>query len=330
MNGDSIAFAVPPLLTPSVQGGKGADSINILSGVLGGSGILGGLGNDTITFTGGSISANDLVMGGAGADSINFNLTGNVITVAGGGLGDTIGWQCCGTVFGDGIGTVDAGSGTGGTADGNDSITGSVSGATILGGGGNDTISISAAISSISVNGGAQADRITLGTGAAIAQGGTVDGGKGADTIYVGDVATGLLTINGGFGNDTIRVSANTAITINGGAGNDTIRFLGISGGASLNGGGNNDLFLGSALSAGDFVGTFDGGAGSDSINMGVMSACLSGGAGNDGKILSGGLTNLANSIIGGAGQDTVTSKRYHRRWSLNDQRFSSVQSPHG
>jgi len=85
--------------------------------------------------------------------------------------------------------------------------------------------------------------------------------------------AVRTIVVNGGLGNDSIRIDipGNTRITtvLNGGPGNDTIR-------------------------GGDGRDTIDGGPGDDTLNGGKGDDAVNGGAGND-------------SVVGGAGNDALT-----------------------
>jgi len=89
------------------------------------------------------------------------------------------------------------------------------------------------------------------------------------------------IVINGGLGNDTIRINVpgNTRIagTLAGGPGNDTI-------------------------TGGDGVDSIDGGPGNDTLNGGAGHDTIQGGPGNDSLV--GGLGN--DSLTGGAGRDTL------------------------
>jgi uncharacterized secreted protein with C-terminal beta-propeller domain len=110
--------------------------------------------------------------------------------------------------------------------------------------------------------------------------------------------AVARIIVNGGLGNDTIRIDVpgNTRITctLTGGPGNDTI--TGGDGSDTLDGGAGQD-----SLNGGNGNDSIRGGPGNDSLVGGVGNDALAGNAGRD--ILRGGAGR--NSLAGGAGFDT-------------------------
>ena len=139
-----------------------------------------------------------------------------------------------------------------------------------------------------------------------------INGGTGADTIYVDQSVTVPVTINGGGGNDVIRgggglntitvpsgnawvnargsaddvTAGNGNVTLLGGNGNDTL--VAGNGNDSLDGGGGNDSMV-----AGNGSDTLTGDVGNDTLVAGNGRDTLDGAAGND-------------SIVTGTGADTV------------------------
>ena len=214
------------------------------------------------------------------------------------------------------MGETVGGSGSGGLADGADSIslaTGVNSAATIYGAGGSDTIAIGAtAAQRTQLFGGNDGDSITL---ADTATGASIYGGAGGDTLVMTTGTTNQL-LDGGAGADSIHAQATSALTIAGGDGADTIRFNNAGGQtADISGGALADsITVGVTAAAAVFgAATIDGGDGGDTIvaGLGFLSAgSIGGGAGND-SIRIGtatGLTYAANGTInGGAGTDTVS-----------------------
>ncbi|MBQ6297332.1 MAG: hypothetical protein IJK81_06530 [Selenomonadaceae bacterium] len=131
------------------------------------------------------------------------------------------------------------------------------------------------------INAGAGDDTID-GAGANI----LIYAGKGNDSVKIlgmgwSDPVAGYLTVDGGAGDDTLSIGTNFGgisdyySSINGGMGNDSIRVYGnyvtIEGDA-----GNDDLIINGEHS------TVDGGAGNDSILVNDENNTVSGGAGND------------------------------------------------
>lgn len=264
---DSIALdaAVGVTTNSTIFGGAGADTLRFNSGAINTSTINSGDGHDILVNTAGLFGgAATVVALGRGLDSINVGASATIATLAGGAQSDTItigaGFRG-GQIFGGGLGnTVDA------DATGADVISftaGDMGSATsIYGAGGSDTITFAAAA------GGNQ----TL----------VVDGGNGTD--LVGSTATtfggfsGVLTLAGGAGHDTILVAAANSAVVLGGAGLDTINMgAGANVGTSVDGGAGNDTINYSSFGAAGatFINgqTINGGAGTDSIILSSWTA---------------------------------------------------------
>ena len=232
-------------------------SLNVSADAAGVLSVLGGTGDDTVTFTHtNSLTALDTVNGGAGTDTIYIrNDNGTLASVAttavvdvnvsnverievldfalddGGGsdidvdMTITINAGYTGAAL-----TIDGSSqdmhptalagGEGLNVDGSNNLATEV--LTLIGGGFDD-----------SLKGGAGADDITGGAGADLLYGeagnDVISGGTGADTIEGG---TGIDNLSGGAGNDVFKMVTHAAFqtnggaeTIDGGAGNDTLEF---------------------------------------------------------------------------------------------------------
>lgn len=192
--------------------------------------VYGGLGNDSITDNGTVPVGTVVAIGGTGADTIDFDgggaATGNV-TIRGGNANADSSDSADNIAIGDQGGVIYGNAG-------NDSITGddlpSNSTIAVYGGLGNDTVTFDDGTGEFTIYGNTGADSITLGnaaTGDATIFGGngTSDSTDGADTINWGQ---GDGVIYGNAGNDSIRfqyVLAGTdeAVSVYGGLGNDTI-----------------------------------------------------------------------------------------------------------
>lgn len=319
-NGDSIAVTGGALTNSIIEGNKGADTIYVGTTASTNGSVGGGEGHDTITIGTGAGAVVSWINGGAGLDSIRIASGSSFSTLAGGGLADTITFGdtfAGGKIYGDGLGVTTAGTGTGGTADGNDLIGSSATNidaaASVWGAGGNDTIRFGAAASAVILNGGAGADFVTLQAGASAS---SLIGGNGADTLSI-VAAAGAAWLQGDAGQDSIKVAAASALTIAGGAGLDTIVFTNSTATTNVDGGSDADLiYVGtsaSALTAFNGGGTVAGGDGADTIAAlsFASTGSINGGAGNDSIQLTGNGVNLAwsanGTINGGAGTDSIS-----------------------
>jgi Ca2+-binding RTX toxin-like protein len=217
-----------------LDGGAGNDTLTVLAGS--GNILSGGDGDDVFILLGGSDTT---VMGGLGRDTVSYAGTTQAVTVnLGAGTGS-------GTGTITGIENV-----TGG--EGEDTITGDDGDNILQGGGGNDTLEGGAG--NDIVDGGAGDDLIIGGSGAGDD---TYLGGDGNDTVSYAsttlgvtvnlaaetatgpeigsDTLNGIENVIGGTGNDTLIGDANANL-LDGGEGDDTIR-----------GGAGEDILMGGA-----------------------------------------------------------------------------------
>lgn len=278
-----------------------------------------GSGNDIVTHTGivngAVLRTNDLIITGAGNDTINAGLGGGSIndgdTVYG---GDGIDRLIVDYSVGDtGTGMRFVGSSTYGFAIREVSNTNStrldfigfhnIEQFTVIGTSKNDTINTVAGNDSI--NGGAGNDTINAGAG-----NDTIDGGAGNDAI---DGGAGNDRMTGGTGNDTYIVDSTgdivtetstvsteidtvkASITYTLGA---NLENLILTGSAAINGTGNS---LNNNLTGNQGKNILNGGAGNDTLDGGNGDDTIEGGAGNDTLIAS-----IGNDVMkGGTGNDT-------------------------
>ncbi|HET7882024.1 MAG TPA: hypothetical protein VFL55_14150, partial [Acetobacteraceae bacterium] len=314
------AGATPLALTGNefantIVGGTGNDTLN------------GGAGNDTLNGGAGDDTLNggtgiDSMTGGVGNDTYLVDNAGDVVTEAVNGGTDTVYASVSYTLAAHSeVEFLRANAGATPLA-----LTGNEFANTIVGGGGNDTLVGGAGNDTL--NGGAGADSMA--------------GGTGNDT-YLVDNAADVVTEKSGEGTDTVFASVNYTLTagseieflranagatglalngndlantIVGGAGNDTLVGGGgndtLNGGAgadSMAGGTGNDTYL--VDNAGDVV-TENVGEGTDTVFASVSYTLTAGSeieflranAGATGLALTG--NDLANTIVGGTGNDTL------------------------
>ena len=338
---NGISGSTSLLLT--ISGGAGNDTltggtgIDEVSGGLGNDILSGGLGADVLNGEAGddTISALDVTDGtddvncGADNDTVSFALRTNVITATVGGTGgegaeaDTIENTCENL--------------TGGA--GNDVLTGLVAQVNILrGGAGNDTL---VGLSGNDVLYGDAGDDLLDESSAANGAGGdTLNGGAGTDTVSYSartaaltvtmdgktaddgeaseadDVEADVENLLGSIGANTITGNAQNNVltggaaidTLSGGDGNDTL--VGAALADVLNGGNGDDIFSeGTASNGGD---TFNGGAGTDTVDYGARLAAvtvtMAGATANDGAAAE--TDNVQEDVEncnGGAGVDSIT-----------------------
>lgn len=246
--------------------------------------LFGGLGNDTLTssaFTAGT-TVKDVLVGGQGADSLVGGTSNAVNTFAS---------------YYDSTWSVNVNLTTGVGAAGATGATSSLSTNSTAAG---DTLTNVG-----NVTGSIYKDTLTGNTGANI-----LNGGAGNDTIDSGTANAGNDQLLGGAGNDSIimRDATQTGDVVNGGDGVDTMDFSNATTGVTVN--------LSSLIGSTAF--NFQGGGGSGTIidveNVigsgfadtltAVGGGMVNGGAGND-NILTASVVGAADTLIGGAGNDT-------------------------
>jgi Ca2+-binding RTX toxin-like protein len=290
-----------------VDGGQGIDTIST------------GAGDDVIVYTRSSKGA-DVVDGGTGNDRIEATGAGTVIglhsftgieTITANGFADVriVGsWQNEVLDFTgvsvQGIASIDGGTG-------NDTIVATENADTIIGNDGNDTLFGRGGDDTFQFYGNSGFD--------------TIDGGEGVDTIEAtaanvllswGSYTSVEVISGGGFanvgivgstGNDTIDLSSYVVsgiASIDGGKGNDTIigtdgsdTIIGNVGNDQLSGGLGDDIFLFSGSSGIDVI---NGGDGFDTIRAGSVNSVLNWGSYTNIEAISGG--GFANVTIIGSG----------------------------
>ncbi len=258
-----------------VQGGDGADTIDLRgAGIVNGD-ITGGIGADTIRGS----DWDELLSGDADSDLLRGNGGDDTL------LGDLGADQMFGGAGNDqlfGGAEIDALFG----GEGDDVLDGADAATTAYGGGGDDYLIVNAGVTGRffdgrggagddTIDGGGGADRVFGGAGddsvRTLVGNDTVDGGDGADRLTLSD---GADFGSGGQGDDTLS-GGNGADRLFGNAGNDAI-----SGGNDadvLNGGFGDDNISGD--NGADVIG---GAVGNDTINGGLLRDVLAGGAGAD------------------------------------------------
>ena len=277
----------------SVDLNAGADEIN-LEGALGNGGnfdatIVGGAGGDTITFSGLDF-VNGSVVGGDGNDLLSLDIAAISGTTVNLGAGvDTL--LLSGAEGGVTALDIRGGSGADEITIAGDGVDGDISATTLYGGGGADLITISGEAGAGSfingdstVNGGG-ADTITI-NGAQAGEAGMVI--SGADVTIKGKGGADEIDLNGNINGNSARIEGNAGADlidlsgafladntfIGGGSGNDTLLFAtgGDGSAATIQGGGGADFIQFNGTITGDATlsGAIYGGAGADTIDLGL------------------------------------------------------------
>lgn len=270
----------------SLNGQDGSDS---LLGQLGQDSLDGGNGDDMLSGSDG----NDRLLGQAGNDTLTGGIFNDSLE---GGLGNDL------LSGGDGDDQLggDAGNDTLRGESGDDRFTGGLGNDSMLGGDGTDRLSESGnanmTLTDISLTG---LGNDTLSSFELV----MLTGGAGNNTLNAAAFTTGLVTLDGAAGNDSlIGTSSNDKLW--GESGNDTLfggdgddKLAGSEGNDILRGGNGNDTLEGGVGNDG-----LAGQVGNDSLLGGEGKDTLLGGIGND--TLSGGLQD--DLLIGGLGTDTL------------------------
>lgn len=253
----------------AVDGGAGTDTISALAnatviglssltgveaisaGIFTGVYIAGSANNDTLNFSGATLTNIVRVEGGAGNDILTGNAAINTLW---GGIGND---------------RIDGGAGNDSLRgdDGDDTLIGGVGNDVINGGVGIDTVDYSAATANLTINlATTAAQTVATGESDTISNVENVIGGSGADTLTGSTLANNL---NGGAGNDRIRGGlGNDAIT--GGLGTDVAVFAGLQASYSI-------VTNAGTITVVDNQATTDGNDGTDTL-IGVERAEFKGG----------------------------------------------------
>jgi Ca2+-binding RTX toxin-like protein len=291
----------------SFDGGAGTDSI-----------LVTGLGDVTLAGFNAAASSIEVwqgnaqgVLGTGAANSLDYSgltvLTG-LAFVAGGGGNDIITGTNLAAVADDLRGG--AGADTLSGLAGDDTLAGDAGNDILSGGDGNDTINGGAGNDTLT--GDADADTFVI-TGSE-AQGDSIDGGTGTDTILV--TGLGDVTLAGfNAATSSIEVWQGNGQRVLGNSASNSFNFSALTAIAGLlyvDGGGGNDLIIGSDLTtfADDLRGgngndTIDGLGGDDTLSGGAGNDTLSGGDGNDTFVIAG-TEAQGDSFDGGTGTDGI------------------------
>jgi len=266
----------------TMLGGLGDD---FLQGTADANLMFGNEGNDTML---GGLQGRDSLYGGKGNDSIGFFLAGGGnnlgLSLSGNAFGGNAGSNYLRGDLGDdlvvGINVRDSLFG----GKGNDTLRGVGSSSYLDGGEGNDTLFVS----NVTQSSPFTTSVITVGIEQT-----TLLGGLGNDSLVgpIGNFGTGRNFLDGGDGNDTIRVFA-TQDTASGGAGDDFIISSTVNALSSVGAPSTFPGFAGQNL--------LDGGAGNDTIIAGFSTDTMIGGDGNDS------LSGIFTQAFGGNGDDTI------------------------
>lgn len=286
------------------RGGAGSDLIN-LNGNFSNVEAEGGLGNDTIQFTGAGFFTGSVARTGAGSDIIRdnglaINLAGS--TVQGGGDNDLI--NVSSSIAGLAANGILIGGGAG-----NDRIFSVNSGqATVTAGAGNDFVQ--AFNGDDSLIGGGGNDYILAGSGNDTVWGDTPDGIESGNDVIFG--ITGSNKIYAGGGDDFV-AGGLADDSVNGDAGNDTL--IGGAGNDTLNGGEGADILFANDISAQTAAG-FNFRTTTTPLNLGNLAGAgifLSSGAPVSTIVLFSSLANGTASLLDGQGTIDPTGQAFVR-----------------
>jgi len=295
-----------------ISGGSGNDLVvvNGTADIASGESYSGGLGADTLKITADTDLTNVSAMSSMEtlllSDAVDVTIAGALLTdvTAINGTGD----DSHETVSVFGTSGADALNLSGITIDSNDIDAVSISGLA-----GNDTITASTAYANFSIDAGSDNDLVRFAAGD-LASTQTVVGNSGTDTLSIlgADTLTDadftnvstveVLQLSGGNDSVDLTTEAKQAgiLTVNGGAGNDTITWTYGTTGITIDAGDGDDFVDNNdADVANDSI---DGGNGNDTIYARGGNDTLIGGAGND--ILHAEDGN--DSLVGGAGADVL------------------------
>ena len=282
-------FTVDGAHTGNLIGGEGADTFDINGGTLTGT-VIGGSGDDHLDMAGLSTVLAIALSGPPDGNGFDGTVTGSGVAaslmftginqVTGGSMTDTLqGLNTAGTFTLQGVGSAEDSTYlangqtlifgsmenlTGGSGNDHFAVNGPHIG-NLSGGGGDDVFRINAELTGM-VAGGADEDRVAINSGGTVTMG--VDTGSGNDVVYLNG-GTVMMGVNTGDNDDTVFLYGGLIVgDITGGPGDDTFTF-GDSG-------------------TGTVMGTVDGGADNDHLDMALfrfnaLTVSLSGTPDNDG-----------------------------------------------
>jgi Ca2+-binding RTX toxin-like protein len=243
----------------------------------------------------------DIINGGAGNDTVDYSWAGSAIVVTLGVSGaqttvtggDTDKISLIENIIGTGFDDEITGNALNNVLEGGagkDDITGGAGADTIKGGAGDDNITIGGTdAQNDTIDGGADNDTITVSGNTALTLE-NFSAGNSSIEIWTGNGFAVLGTAKNNAFDFSGLTTLNGVLHVDGGLGNDTIKAHAAGGlGMDLRGGGGDDTLIGNTSAD-----KLDGGDGEDTLEGGAGNDTLKGGAGND-------------SIFGGDDKDTIT-----------------------
>jgi hypothetical protein len=311
---DPINYDASQLSSLSVLGGSGGNTFIVQSTAALPLNLNTGSGNDIVTMGDGAV-VSGVIDGGGGFDTLDYSAYTTGVTVN----------LLAGTATGTG-GVTNVHNVTGSPF--NDTLTGDDAGDVLSGNGGQDVLA-----------GGTGNDTFIV--GATQAQGTTVSGGGGTDTLVAPDTSniwnltatnagnvgnvtfTSVQNLTGGMGSETFVFGNGAGVTgvIDGGGGFDTLDYSAYTTGVTVN------LLAGTATGTGGLANVHNvtGGPANDTITGDNADDVLSGNGGKD--ALVGGTGNdtfllgvtqaLGTTVTGGGGSDTLVGANLTNAWTL-------------
>ena len=336
--GDAFVFGAAGVLTGTINGGNGSDTITGDDSSLAYSITGANAGNISTLLAAGFMNVENL-RGGAAADSFTFGASGSLVgTIQGGGGIDTLFGNNTGLTFL--ILGLDAGSivsalaigfseienVTAGT--GNDTFQmdgGSLFG-TLGGGAGVDTFQLNAGTFSGTLDGGADQDAFFLNGGSLT---GLLDGGPGDDSLAGNNVGQTFAISGSNAGSVPGQVFAFASVeTLLGGTGPDVFNF-GASGllAGSINGGAGTDVLSGTDAGHAFTINAGNGGTASTILVNGFVGIeDLQGGTGAD-TFTFGASGSLSGTVQGGGGVNSLFGKNANSAYMITGSDAGSIAS---